>query len=367
LRATIQDISATSDVTWDNYPGDIRNAKVKFTDREGSDISGWLTPVLVNPSDPKTGVVSYVWEVNIGTATDKEFTVGIIVDGYYKRDNSSDNTVVTVYKPTGDFITGGGYIINPTSTAGIYAGDPGRKTNFGFNVKYNKKGTNLQGNMNYLFRRTVGGTVHTYQIKANAMTSLGVNIATQTAVFISKANLTDITNPLTPVSLSGNLKLQVNMTDNGEPGLNDKIAISLWDGSTLWYSSNWTGTATTEMLLGGGNLVVHSSFSVGTMTIKSTDSETVFIPQAELGLKVYPNPFTERLFFDLRLTTDSKVRLEIFDMTGGIVATVFDDNVFADESYFFEFTPEKVKNAVLMYRLIVDGKVIQTGKVIHQD
>lgn len=77
------------------------------------------------------------------------------------------------------------------------------------------------------------------------------------ANFISKANLTDITDPNNPISLGGNLTSQLQMTDKGEPGASNTISFTLWDGSTLLFSSNWNGTRTVEQLLGGGNLVVH--------------------------------------------------------------------------------------------------------------
>jgi hypothetical protein len=51
------------------------------------------------------------------------------------------------------------------------------------------------------------------------------------------------------------------MTDAGEPGNNDSISITLWQGSTLLFSSNWNGAQSVEQLLnpgnGNGNLVVH--------------------------------------------------------------------------------------------------------------
>src|SRR5262249_57733519 len=84
---------------------------------------------------------------------------------------------------------------------------------------------------------------------------------TSTALSMSKETLTDITNPLNPISLGGNLNLQVTMTDAGEPGNNDSIGISLWNGSTLLFSSKWNGAQTVEQLLntgnGNGNLVAH--------------------------------------------------------------------------------------------------------------
>ena len=47
------------------------------------------------------------------------------------------------------------------------------------------------------------------------------------------------------------------MTDKGEPGTSDTIGFTIWDGNTLVFSSEWTGAATLEMLVKGGNLVVN--------------------------------------------------------------------------------------------------------------
>jgi hypothetical protein len=153
-------------------------------------------------------------------------------------------------------ITGGGFLLNQAS-GGLYPGQTGLKTNFGFNVKYNKSGTNLQGNINVIIRN--GG--HTYQIKGNSMTSLANQINSSgsggTSTFNGKASIQDITNPLVPVSIDGNATLQVTMHDNGTPGTNDTIGITVWNkNGGMWFSSNWNGGSTIEQLLGGGNLVV---------------------------------------------------------------------------------------------------------------
>jgi len=191
----------------------------------------------------------------------------VIVNGYYTRNASDENTVVTVSKPLAtNFITGGGYLAMSIS-AGLFPGAPGTKNNFGFNVKYNKNATNLQGRINTIVRN--GGRV--FQIKGNSMTSLsvqpvvaGTNCEAPSAAspcratFNGKASIQDVTNPLLPLAIDGNATLQVTMLDKGEPGGGDTIGITVWNkGGGLWFSSNWNGSKTVEQTLGGGNLVVH--------------------------------------------------------------------------------------------------------------
>jgi len=174
------------------------------------------------------------------------------------------------------FVTGGGYIVVPanpdgktTASAGLYAADAGSKNNFGFNIKYNKSGTNLQGNINTIIRRTqddvvngvVTPVVHVIQIKGNVMSSLAVQAATTStpaakATFNGQASIQDITTG-TAVPLEGNATLQVTMTDNGELGITDRIGITVWNKSGgLFFASDWTGVTTKEDVLGKGNLVV---------------------------------------------------------------------------------------------------------------
>lgn len=263
LSATIQDITAVpADPATDSLPGDITHATVTFVNRDASNAVLCTAPVgLVSAGDTKTGTATCNWTANIGTQASASYTVGIIVGGYYTRNSSADNTVVTVSKPfSSNFITGGGYLVL-SSSAGLEAGDKGTKNNFGFNVKYNSSGTNLQGNINTIVRRTeADGTLHVYQIKGNSMTSLATqpNSVGGTAVFNGKASIQDITDLNNSISVDGNASLQVNMSDNGEPGTNDTIGVTVWNKTGgLWFSSNWTGTKTVQQSLGGGDLVVH--------------------------------------------------------------------------------------------------------------
>jgi hypothetical protein len=264
LSATVRDITAEAgDTATDEFAGDIRQARVTFVNRETSNapIAGCVDlPVqLVNGSDLKTGTATCNWTANIGAADSDSFTIGIIVSNYYNRNASIDNQVITVSKPLGtNFITGGGFLVLTNNSAGQYAGGANTKTNFGFNVKYNNSGRNLQGKANVIVR---GANGRVYQIKGNQMDTLTVNNANlneRTAVYTGKANLTDITDPLNPISLGGGHSFQMKLTDKGEAGMTDTIGITLYanGNGSLLFSSNWDGTKTVEQSLGGGNVVV---------------------------------------------------------------------------------------------------------------
>src|SRR5207245_3895969 len=159
----------------DAPPGDIRNAPVTFVNRDASNAPLCTAPVLlVNSADTKTGSVTGTCTGTVDNTGSKQYTVGIAVSGYYTRDASTDYTVVTISQVGAGMITGGGYEVMQSS-AGTIAGDQGTKNNFGFNVKYNKAGTNLQGNINSIVRRKESdGIQHVYQIKGNSMSSLAV-------------------------------------------------------------------------------------------------------------------------------------------------------------------------------------------------
>jgi hypothetical protein len=340
LRANIFDISAinSSDPQFDSYAGDIRNAKVRFVNRDAADapISDWIpVTTLVNNADAKVGTVSAPYNMTVGADGSTQATIGIIVDnGYYIRDEEADNVIVTIYQPNGDFITGGGYITT-TKCVGSMKGDDNSRTHFGFNVKFTRKGTNLQGSLNFIFRRTVGNVQHVYQVKSNAMQSLGVNatnLKRQTATFVSKGNITDITNPLNPIAMGGNKYMYINMIDNGEPAVNDSISFVLVDGTAdptvlanIMYSSNWIATKTEMMNLTGGNLVVHSGFNLGgnEQIVPKKIGDLQLAPvnaMTRFDATAYPNPTTSQ--FNIKLESSNRqdeISIVVYSVNGKVV------------------------------------------------
>jgi hypothetical protein len=129
-----------------------------------------------------------------------------------------------------------------------------------------------------------------------------------------------------------------------------------------------------------GNITVQGSNSCATGTISAPFKVVVnncgkghlfninewSTSQNEFGLKVYPNPFTDHLCFELQLEKDAKVRLEIFNIKGYKVATVFSDDVKAFNYYRIDYTPENNSTGVILYRLIIDKQLVLTGKVVHK-
>lgn len=311
LKATI-DLRAVLRDMGDGFRGDITNATVQFVNLDNNtDISGWMP--VVDLIDPFTGVVSLPWFPELGKNENSEtYTVGIKVNNYYE---ASDEVIITVYLPSGDFITGGGNI-KPTSSFGLYDSDPGTKTNFGFNIKFNKTGKNLQGKMNFIWRSD--GRI--YQAKSNATLSLGVNAFNEDkllAEFTSKCNVKDISDPLYPIDLGGNKIMQVTLTDRGEPGYNDQIGFTLWDDNILLYSSSWNGLQTDEMLLNGGNLVIHSGFTIE--PVKKAEIITDNTPELKIfNISIYPNPTSGIVNLELS-NYETPYTIELINIAGQVV------------------------------------------------
>lgn len=296
------------------------------------------------------------------------YSVGVIVDNIPATliGNYTANTqrVVNVSRSSlTEFITGEGHII-PNTSNGEYASDSGRKLNFKFNVKYNKTNKDLQGNMNVIFRR--GSNV--YQIKATAMNSLlihSIDPCSKKAIFTSKANLQDITNPdISPVSIYGGITLQITMKDNGEPANTDKIGITLLNGNSLVYSSNWVSTQTIEMSLNGGNLEVHngvhcSSITTAAITYDATTKFGILNPEP-FKVIVSPNPFATDFRIKVEGTSNDPINIRVTDALSRVITTITRvqknsvvtlSGNYRGGTYFVEVTQGKNKKQLKLIKL----------------
>ncbi|GIF63045.1 hypothetical protein Ais01nite_10800 [Asanoa ishikariensis] len=228
LRATVRDSSAFAAAT-DRTPGDVRNATVTFTEGGATLCSA---PVGLVGAAPTVGSASCSAPLSRGS-----HTITVSVGGYYV---GGDSGLVTVAKLGS--ITGSGNI-RPLRSAGTY---PAR---LGSQVDFTPKNGSGQATV-----RFQSGS-RTYEIRSTSIESLGSSSAggVARADLRAKANLHDVTGS---TLVASGLTLQVTVSDRGSPGSADSFAITLWNGNTLLFSSEWTGAKSQELRLAGGNLVV---------------------------------------------------------------------------------------------------------------
>jgi len=313
--------------------GDITQAAVEFK-LEGYNSNNWFAVPVQSLNAPANSIGNATKIVEVTFSGDwASLDFQYRITGNYEADAACSDqgiSVITVYVPQNEFITGGGYV-RIQNSVGLLPADANRRANFGFNVKYTKTGTNLKGNVNYIFRRLESdGIVHLYQVKGNAMNSLTVNASDasennyKTAVFNGKCNVADVTTG-TPVSVpgTGNSLMQIMITDGG--GSNDKYAIAIWNSANqLYHSSNWVSVKTVKQLISAGNILIQGNTSVGvssgpvTITSGSVKEENIV---KEFGVRVLPNPSAS--YFTLQLTGSDKelVNLKVTDIMGRIIET----------------------------------------------
>ena len=82
-------------------------------------------------------------------------------------------------------------------------------------------------------------------------------------------------------------------------------------------------------------------------------------------LKVYPNPFNDKLRFEFSAPVDTHARIDLYDVTGKMVKTIFDNFVAGDTKYNAEFKPVNDVSGMYFYRVTM-GDSVYNGKVIYK-
>ncbi len=351
----------------DGNPGDLTNAtaKIFILDEDLNTIDWYTCPITLDPNNHAIGYISHDYPFNIGSEDALDYYISVEINGYYITNEEECDGMgsLHLYKADGEFITGGGHI-QISDSYGTFTAEEGTKTNFGYHIKWNKTMKNLQGKMNIIFRRKENdGILHIYQIKTNATRSLGIanpEGGCTFAEFTSKCNLIDITDPLNPYNVGEGVELRVITNDCGEPGINDAIGITVWDKNTLLYSSNWDGKETLEQPLDGGNLIVHTNANKAAEIVTGVELEFQLA-----DLKVYPNPFDDHLRFEFISPETVQAKIDIYDMTGRHIETVFDNFIEGGTMYNAEFKPMTVISAMYFYRMTM-GNAVYNGKVVYK-
>ncbi|MBM3176819.1 MAG: fibronectin type III domain-containing protein [Bacteroidetes bacterium] len=276
-KATISMKTSVQDAL-DNSNGDIRNSMIQFMDAEtGKSISiGTLLPVtLENSSDLTKGSTTYNFEQQLNNQPGRQWLVWPKASNYYKGDDRLNMNILTLGVPGLEFLSGSGFIIQQNST-GALAGTAGQKMNFGFHMKWNNSGQNLQGQLNILYRRIENGVTRLYLIKSNAIegTVIGARTFvdsdgterayTTSNTITTKASLIDITDEGNPISVAGNLLLNFTAWDDrslGSQGDWDKVSVELRRGTNneLVFTNNFDGSASTASNIRSGNINVRDA------------------------------------------------------------------------------------------------------------
>jgi hypothetical protein len=82
-------------------------------------------------------------------------------------------------------------------------------------------------------------------------------------------------------------------------------------------------------------------------------------------MKVYPNPFKKDITFEFVSAKDTHAVLEITNILGQKITTLMDSKVKMGVVNRIEYQPKNVVPGILIYRLILDGKV-QNGRIVYQ-
>jgi hypothetical protein len=320
--ASVEYVATLTDKA-DGSRGAIPNAQAVF--------SGSLVRVAavspLNPPDAtvggaRTGVFTEKLTAAEYSSGGKTYPVEVSAGGLFYAGQTTETTLITVAVPGSDYVNGGGNLLIAQS-GGTYAATAGSKMNFGFTMKWNKSGKNVQGQANVIFRRLVNGAWRTYQVKSNAINTLGTfNVAGgRRADFNTKANVTDITNPLAPVSLGGGLDLSVQAFESTDRALKDRISVTVRNGNVLLFSSFWNGSASEMKPLNGGSVRVRSSAAITAVGATARESAAAGTAEAPAAFTVnpYPNPFAEKFYLSIGSEVTGDVALTVVDGKGRTV------------------------------------------------
>jgi hypothetical protein len=232
-------------------PGDISRADFAVT-LVPVGLGGLVDPISCNSS---LAPIGYAGELTVNCNFDgvpvNTYTLQVIVDGGYYAGLFED--VVVIYDPSLGFTTGGGWFYWPGTEDpdNDYAGD---KTNFGYTMKYNKKGQKVKGNL-LLIRHMPDGTI--YRVKSNALYGLALGTGNDFgwASFSGKATYLE-PGWIEPI---GNHEFVVYVEDLGEPGNAEDgfwIEVHDKDGVVIPGLSLDRDAVDNLVPLGGGNIVV---------------------------------------------------------------------------------------------------------------
>jgi YD repeat-containing protein len=229
------------------YPGDIGLVNVSMILSPvgpGSPVQGLCAadPVSGTGYDAVKTVTCSFSDVPVNT-----YAVQISGAGGYYSGYAED--VLVVYDPSLGFATGGGWFNWPGT---------GDKTNFGFTMKYNKKGEKVKGNL-LLIRHLPDGTI--YRVKSNALYGLSLGEVDDAEGGFGWASFSGKSTYMEPgmPEPEGNYEFITYVEDHNEPGTGvDQFWLKVLDKNRVAIAEMSMPSPATENTadLEGGNIVV---------------------------------------------------------------------------------------------------------------
>jgi hypothetical protein len=223
------------------------------------------------------------------------------------------------------------------------------KANFGFVAKYKKGSNQVDGNTEFQFN--AGGL----NFKSTMYESGTLVISGRKATYRGNGTNNGIPGyKFVVVAIDGNWN---NQTDPDRY----RIKITRIADNEIVYDNQMGSPENGEdaTILGGGSIVIHDK--------KNKEFEIIPVDVAPAAtLEVYPNPTRDKATFRFVPQADSKARLEIYHLNGSLVHTLYEGDVTAGTLYEFVYQPADRHPGMLLYRLILDNKVINGKLVIQQ-
>jgi hypothetical protein len=125
----------------------------------------------------------------------------------------------------------------------------------------------------------------------------------------------------TPINVTSGQKVWLAWVFENTPYV--RYQVTATPGSVTAPGSTWSSAMPSTF---GTNWNANFKFSVYCTytTTKSAEIATAIAPEIEFAnLKVYPNPFSEKLRFEFVSPESVNARIDLYDMTGRMVKTIF--------------------------------------------